>query len=70
MPVYGIVDDVGLASDDPLDKWGLTFVPHLVPFLIPLELFGTLGPKSFRVSDRALVERLVFLYVGLFNHLR
>jgi len=68
VPVDGVADDVGLRADEPLVEGLAAVVEDLVPALVPEELFGLLGPEVLPVLDGVLVELVVLLDVGCFDH--
>ena len=65
MAVHGIVDDVDLAADEPLEEGLLRIVQDLVPFLEPFQFLGALGPETLQVGAGFLGERFPILDQGV-----
>ena len=49
MPVNGIVAGIQFATSKPAVDRRIGTIKHRVPFLIPINAFGSLGPKFFRM---------------------
>src|SRR5262249_36195452 len=58
VPIETVVGDVQRAADEPLREGRLP-LEHALPARVPAQLSGHVGPESFRIVERAAVERVV-----------
>jgi len=49
--VQGVVTGVQFPACEPTVKWLVGIIKDLVPFFVPVAVFGSFGPEGFRVSD-------------------
>ncbi len=65
--VQAVVDDVGLAADEPLEEGLLALVEHGVPGLVPFQLARLFGPEARQVFGRVLGHGVPVGHGGLLD---
>ena len=63
VPVQGVMNDVGLGSDEPFVERSVGVIQHFLPRLEPVQRLGSFRPECFGVGDGAGINFIVIFDV-------
>ena len=69
MPIDGVVHYVDLATDKPLVKGFVAGIQHRIPGFEPAQMRRLFGPELFSLLDGIAIELVIFLNIGVRQHL-